>query len=864
MSDSPVQGSLDARLAAAWPRLEPLLDALLEIRDPAAREARLRKVATADPELGALAAELLRRIRTDEDVPSNDAGGRLPTLLDDAFSLRSDKPPHSEEPAERWGPYRRVRTLGQGGTGLVFHAERDDGQFEQRVAVKVLRVEIDTAESRERLKRERQILARLDHPGISRLIDGGIGADGRPWFAMEYVEGEPITAYMKRLDLELVERLALFRRVVAAVRYLHQNLLVHRDLKPANVLVTESGDVRVLDLGIARILADASGSTPESSRTEAAMTPAYAAPEQIIGRPTTTAVDVFALGLLLHESLSAHSAFPEGRFAAHSAGDVASFRTASAAGVDPDLDAIIARALRPEPDERYPSVEALDEDLARYLEGSPVEARRGGWRYRASKSIRRHRAAWVAVAALVVTVAIGFSVTLWQARVAREEAGRAEAVSRFLLRIFEGADPELEQGPTTTARTLLDRGAASIREELAPQPELRAEMLHTLGGLYSKLGEYDEAHGLFDEAWRLRQSLPRLSLRDRLASLTALAQAEQARGRGAEAESLFRSSLALLDGSAPPVPLELATARNGLASVLNEYGQGQAADSLARLALDARRRHGADTLEVAESLNELATIAYSRGRYEEATKWFTQSLALLEHRLGESSLKGAALRSNLATAFVQQGRLADAEQMFRRALETQRARLGSGHPRVAISLAGLAGIASRQERLVEADSLYSEVLRVNQLTYGARHPEVAKALHDAGRAKLRLGRIGEAESAYRECLSILTEVLGPGHPFVGKTLGSLGDLQRVARQAGAAEATYRRSLGILAQSLGPEHELTAQSASGLGRVLLESGRAVEALPHLRAAHATMARQFSADDPRVEQARQLLEAALEPR
>jgi len=856
MSESSERAAFDARVRAAWPRLEPVLDALCELPDEAARATILQRLVSTDPELAALATQLFARMRAESGAHPSHAGQHIPALLEDAFGLETA----ADEPAERWGPFRRIRTLGQGGSGRVFLAERDDGQFEQRVAVKVLRVEVDSVEARARLTRERQLLARLDHPGLSRLIDGGIGPDGRPWFAMEYVEGESIIVYARRLQLSRTARLELFRRLLTAVRYLHQNLLVHRDLKPANVLVTAAGDVRVLDLGIARILAEDPGDAGVSTRTEAAMTPAYAAPEQLLGRPATTAVDVFALGLLLHELLTTRPAFPEGRFASHVAGDLAALRPAAATGVDPDLDAIVARALRPEPEERYPSVEALDEDLERYRIGVPVSARRGGWRYRASKSLRRHRIAWAAVAGLVVSLAAGFAITLWQARVARAQASRAEAVSRFLLHIFESADPEVEQGPSTTARTLLDRGAARIHDELSTQPALRAEMLRTLGGLYSKLGEYDEAQKLLEESWRLQQSLPSTSRRERFAHLIALGQVAQSRGRGAEAESLFRASLDRMDGGGVNSPLESATARNGLASVLNELGRSHEADSLARLALEGRRRHGADSLDVAESLNELATIAYDRGRYDEAGEYFEQSLAVFERRLGPKSLRGAALRSNLATVFAQQGRWDEGQQMFTRALAVQRERLGPGHPRVAISLAGLAAIAQRQERLAEAESLYTEVLRINHQTYGSRHPEVAKALHDLGRARLRLGRIAEAEAAYRQCLAILTEMLGPEHPFVGKTLGSIADLQREAGRTAAAEAAYRKSLAILNRGLGPEHELTAHSGLGLGRLLLESGRRSEAEPLLRAAHAAFAGQFAAGDARVAEARRLLEEA----
>lgn len=841
--------TLAQRLAAEWPRLEPLLDQWLELAEGEARTEWLARLDASDPALAAL----VRALAASSPAAADDVAAAAPALVDDAFALGEP----AEEPAERWGPFRRVRELGRGGTGHVFLARRDDGQFEQDVAVKVLRLDADSAVTRERLLRERQMLARLDHPGLSRLIDGGIGDDGRPWFAMEHVEGEPITAYVRAHSLPLPARLALFRRLLAAVRYLHQNLLVHRDLKPANVLVTSAGDVRVLDLGIARILDD--DSHAPSDRTEPAMTPAYAAPEQILGLPATTSVDVFALGLVLHEMVADRPAFPDGRLAP-GGGDRAAFREPVPTAVDADLDAIVARALRTDPRERYPSVDALDDDLARWLAGEPVAARRGGWRDRAAKSLRRHRVAWAALAALVLVVAVGFAATAWQARVARAQAARAEAVSRFLLHVFEAADPDVGSGPNTPARTLLDRGAARIEAELRDQPVLRAEMQRTLGGLYSRLGDYDQAWALLSESWRVRAASPGLSLEDRVASVSALAEVSQAMGRLAEAESLLHTCTIALGANAARLPAEVATVHYQRASVCRDAGRVREADSLAHLALVARRRPGADPLDLALSLNQVATIAYGQSRYGDAVRDYTESLAIFERVLGAESLRAAALRSHLAIALMGAGRLDEAEPPLLRALEVQRRQLGPDHPRVASTLSGLGGLASLRRQLPRAESLYTEQLRIVRLTYGARHPEVAKVLHDLGRTQGRLGRFGPGEAALNECLGILGSMLGPAHPYVGKTLQSLGELQLAAGRTGEAEATFRRSLAVLEASVGPAHEMTALSRVGLGRVLLARGRRGEARALADSALAALGALLPADDPRVREARKLAEDA----
>ena len=378
--------------------------------------------------------------------------------------------------------------------GAVYLAERADGAFQQRVALKLVKRGLDTDEILRRFLRERRILARLEHPHIARLLDGGITEDGLPWFAMEHVQGEPITSWCESRRTSVAERLRLFQAVCAAVQHAHRNLIVHRDLKPSNILVTASGDVKLLDFGIARLL---SGEESEAERTLTApglrvLTPPYAAPEQIRGEAATTATDLYSLGAVLYELLA--GVRPCGRAARtleelekavleEEPAPPSTMRKELRRELSGDLDHIVQMALRKEPERRYPSVEGLLADLERHREGLPVRAARPSLFYRLGKLVRRHRPAvvagsivaltalagvvvalWQAVAAalLVASLTGGLAVAIAQARAARREARKADEVRRFLVRVFEVSDPSRALGQSITARELLDRGAERI------------------------------------------------------------------------------------------------------------------------------------------------------------------------------------------------------------------------------------------------------------------------------------------------------------------------------------------------------------------------------------------------------------------
>jgi eukaryotic-like serine/threonine-protein kinase len=424
--------------------------------------------------------------------------------------------------------------------GVVYLAMRADGVYEQKVAVKVIKRGMDTDEILTRFRLERQILARLQHPNIARIFDGGAVVDGRPFFAMEYVEGAPITAWCDERRASLDERLSLFFDVCAAVRHAHRNLVVHRDLKPSNILVTASGEVKLLDFGIAKLL-DEEGTEGDNTVTRVGarvLTPRYAAPEQIRGEPATTATDVFALGGILYELLTGRDPYglpqlespgrdeleravleraPEAPARAVARMEPAQrSRTAALRATTPgrlhrrlrgDLDSILSTALRKTPDERYSSVEELQRDLENHLASLPVRARASSALDRSRRFFARHRMGVGAAAVVVSALALGLAGAAWQWRARAAEARKLAAVKEFLVSIFETSDPTIALARDVTARELLDRGAERVRRELRSEPALQAEMSGIIGDLYRRVSLMDEAEPLLESSLSAQRTL---------------------------------------------------------------------------------------------------------------------------------------------------------------------------------------------------------------------------------------------------------------------------------------------------------------------------------------------------------------------
>ncbi len=575
----------DAFTPAEWSRIEAILDEVLEL-EPAARAEALERACAGDAVLRAQVERLLAADTDADQFLETPAMVYAAGIVNAASAgMQADE---QEQAGDRIGPYSLIREIGHGGMGRVFLAKRADGQFEQLVALKLVRHGSFGGEILGRFLRERQILARLQHPNIARLLDGGVNADGRPYFAMEYVEGKAITAYCDGRSLDISRRLSLFALVCDAVQYAHQNLVVHRDLKPSNTMVTAEGQVKLLDFGIAKVLQpdesdEQNAAEPTLTRLGSGpMTPEYAAPEQVRGEPVTTATDVYALGALAYELLTGRGPHQLSRLTAAEVeravterdvarpssavgrgtllaargkdGEMALDAIATARGTDRrrlrrelrgDLDTIVMTALQKEPARRYASAGALLEDVRRYQSGLPIAARRDSVGYRTSKFVRRHAIGVTATALVLLSLVGGFIGMAWQARVASREAAKAREVSRFLSSLFEVADPARTNAADISALDLLNRGAMRIETDLAGQPDVQAEMMLLVGRIYRDLGVYDRAQPLLDRALALRASADGPHSVAAAEAMTELARLWQAKGRPDEAERLQREVLAM-------------------------------------------------------------------------------------------------------------------------------------------------------------------------------------------------------------------------------------------------------------------------------------------------------------------------------
>ncbi|MFO1317179.1 MAG: serine/threonine-protein kinase [Burkholderiales bacterium] len=642
------------------------------------------------------------------------------------------------------GRYRLLRELGAGGMGVVWLAEGTDGHLKRAVALKLPLAVVRNRAQGGRFARERDILASLAHPNIARLYDAGVTGDGQPYLALEYVEGEPLPAWCDARRLPLRERLALFRDVLRAVAYAHANLVVHRDLKPSNILVTADGDVKLLDFGIAKLVTDGGGAATELTRIAgSAHTPAYASPEQVASAPVSTATDVYSLGVILYELLcgarpyrpanASQSALEdailhqEPSAPSAAAGDEAAATRGAgtarrlAAALAGDLDTIALKALKKRPDERYPTVAALAADLERHLAGEPIEARADSAWYRARKFVARNRVAVGAAALVAVSLVAGMSVALWQAQAARAEAERANAVQQFMLELFRansGDQTDPQRARRTTARELLDIGAARIREAFEGQPDVRIGVLDTLGRLYFELGLWTEA-GELAAQWvaLLRQTHgdrdPRLA-----AALVDLAEALDR--REAPAPDAIRPPLAQAEAILDAAGDDRSLLRARLHAVAAEHfstGALPTARAHAERAVAVYRAHHPGDPGLPAALAVLASIELRQGEWTAAQATIRQGLAAARTlRISEFRLVLLLRRAGEIHAFVDD--VAEADALLREAVAVSARVNGPQHPTTVGVQRALLRHLLWTSRLDEAEALAAVVLEADRADGG--------------------------------------------------------------------------------------------------------------------------------------------------
>ena len=758
-----------------WHRVDALFSEALDW--PAGdREARLREACAGDPALFAAVARLLAA--ADDSEGFLDTSPTLPAeALEDLASIGGTD---ADLVGTRVGRYRIVEKLGRGGMASVWLAEREDGLIRRRVALKLLRPGRASEDLLARFHAERRILSSLEHPNIARLYDGGSADDGRPFLALEFVEGRPIDAYCDGRRCTVEERLRLFVDVGRSVQFAHGRLVVHRDIKPSNILVDEDGRPKLLDFGIAKLLEPDVDDSHETRTGLQPLTLRFASPEQVRGEPVTTASDVYQLGMLLYGLLTGASPYvttdgssfaiqeailrapprAPSRVARDMSAEAAGYRGSTPARLarrlSGDLDTILLKALEKDPSRRYSSAIELAEDVRRHLEGRPITARKPSAPYRVRKYFRRNRWAapvlsgtLLALAGYVATVERHGRQLERERNLARAEAERAEAVRTFLTDIFETARPDAG-GDTMRVRTLVDEAAKRVDAEFSAHPSVLAELSGTLGSIYLSLGQGDLAREHLQRAVRLLEREPAEVGRDE-----RLAEALRRLGatvRGVDVDSgarLMTRAYEIASSIQPETPeaarLILETAHSALPSDPDSAKRAR----LAAVEVLRRDPDGREALAVA-----LQNVAHDGG--DSALAFQEEALRIRRDLFGDWHSAVAASLNDVAMIYDER-ETGSGDSLMRRAIEIDRKVLGPAHSTTLTLLNNYAWMLYERDDFEGAESVFRDVLAERDRAYPRERWRLAYPLHGLGATLMRLGRHAEAEEAFRGTVRLLEE-----------------------------------------------------------------------------------------------------------
>jgi serine/threonine-protein kinase len=832
---SPPRSDDDRRALA-----DTLLDRLIDV--PAEdRAAALDEWCRDDPVLHALVSELCRLI--ERRAPGLDAGAIGGDLRQQAVERLQSEPRRDEPSAgQRIGRWRVIQELGHGGMGTVYLVSRADGEFEQRAALKLSRQDRLSPGVVRHLERERQILASLGHSAIARLLDGGQTEDGRPYFVMEHVAGRTVDRYADDERLTVDQRLALFTRVAAAIEHAHQRLVIHRDIKPSNIVVTDDGEVKVLDFGIARLLSRAGDDIHDPRPAPHVLTPEYASPEDVRGEPATTASDVYQLGLLLYELLTGLPAQrvgpltpealeeaiclrpaipPSLRVSRFVTGEIAAARRTSpralARRLSGDLDAIVLMALHKQPERRYQAVGELIADVEHHRRGFPVTAAGHAVMYRVRTFARRHRVAlaWAAAgmfAAAWLVVQFGEQ----RVRVARQ-AARAEQIERILTRLF--TPPVAGTAPRPpNARDYLDHALTLVRREIGSETPARARLLDRLANAYIPLGHYAVAADVLEESLAAHRQLSRVDSSESAQTLALLGQTQHYLGRYRDAELSLKEALRI-----------------------------------------QRLRFGGDDNAAALVSLELADLMHTRGELADAERLLREVLAVGERGPAGDYPLATATR-HLANVLQDRGSLDEAENRYRASLRLYAGRDPFPRTDVAITELYFARLMSRTRELGEAERLLGRSLAALRATFQEGHPLTGMALRNLGYLRMEQGRLAEAERALDESEAMLGRWLGARHPLIARTHADQAELAARAGHWEIALALSIRTLEEFASLDLVSHPSALDACLTFGEARIQLGHDPAAVERLAACTDHASRLFVPGDPRTARLREVLERA----
>jgi serine/threonine protein kinase/Flp pilus assembly protein TadD len=869
-----------------WERLWTVFHGALERPAGEARAAFLEQICAGDA--------VLRREAESLIAAHEDAAGALDSPLAAAALAAAELAPGSS-----LGPYRIERRLGEGGMGIVYEAQ----QFEpvrRRVALKLVKLGMNTREVVLRFEAERQALARMEHGSIARVFDAGATPDGRPYFVMERVDGPAITAYCDGERLTLARRLELFVAVCRAVHHAHQKGIIHRDLKASNVLVaTEEGRPvpKVIDFGIARAVATPGGATQFTRLGQLIGTPETMSPEQAASSSDVdTRTDIYSLGALLYELACGAPPFelavvdltealrrvreeeppsPSTRYArlARPAADAIAGRRATdrsrlARELAGELDWIVGKAMAKERERRYASAAALADDLERHLAHRPVAAGPPGALYRLGKLVRRHRVETAAAAALLVAlVAFGLAMAVQARRLSRalevqeRERATANRVSELLSELLEQSDPAVARGTEPTLREVLDRGAAKVAGELGAEPEIQARLLETIGRVYLNLGRVEAAEPALLRALELRRAIHGPRHEAVAAALFKLGELEVDRARfeaaRARAEESLEMRRALLGEEHPAV----AESLDLLGQILRQTGDLRRAEALHQRALEIRRKSlPPGDPAIAEGLNYLGIARRWRGDLVGAEAAYRQALEIWRRALGPDHPRVAMAMNNLALTVHVRGDYAAAERLFAELIPLRRRLLGPTHPDFLVTLANYGKLLHDRRELEAAVAVYEEALAAAPQAYGEVHPQIATMLADSGRILAKLGRGEEALARVERALAMRRKIFGGEHTSVAAALSYRAEIRAARGERQAAARDFAESVALFRRTAGEEPR-TAEALEAAALFALAAADLPAAEAGLREALAIYRARLPAADRRIARAESALGECL---
>ncbi|WP_086933672.1 tetratricopeptide repeat protein [Agarilytica rhodophyticola] len=798
------------------------------------------------------------------------------------------------------GSYTLCEELGRGGMGVVYRAERREGEFEQQVAIKLLSHYDNNKNSLiDRFKREQRLLASLIHPNIAQLYDAGLTAEGQPYFVMEYVSGQPFNEYCQKNNLSVDARLRLLQQVIDALSYAHSHLIVHRDIKHSNILVTEQGHVKLLDFGIAKLLSE---SEPDNlTRTgENIMTPGFAAPEQLQNRTITIATDIYQLGLVAYELLTNRQVF---RDRAASLAELvkmiceedpslpssvisrkAIFQTSTKAKksdsivqslseleikrlgkkLKGDVDAIILKMLRNRPEDRYVSMLAVKDDIEAYFEKRPIAAQNASLVYQGKKFVTRHWRSLSAVTMFIMLLAVYAVTVTYQAdeisralKVSQLETEKANKVSDFLVSVFKAADPTVAGLESVTAQTLLERGEERIEQELAQFPEIQAHMLSLFGEIYFSQSKLDNSTSFVERSLQKQRNFPEKNEKSLADTLTLLASVYTYSGKYKDAEPLFEESLGIYKKLLSKDELSQSVA---YAETLALYGEFkyytadydeakkylvEAIDILSPL---ANGQHE----ELATALNNLAVLQHTEGKFDSAKKNMQQAIEIQKNILGEEHSYYAVHLTNFAIMLTDMELLDDAERLAQQALELQTQILKSNHIDIAETYRTLGVIFHRRGQLEKAERYIREAIAIRSRAVSDHTMPTAIDYMWLGAVLQDLQKYQEADVFYRDMIKIFREKTN-SNDTIGRALCQIASLAFAQDNIEKAEKTYAEALRIMAD--GGMRKTFAQV--GYGRVLLAQDKADEAEFLVRLALQKRSEKFPAKHSMIAEVQVLL-------